>query len=134
MGSQECQGDSSTQVGHPDTVLLKGNESQTQCTAYAGFLPEARFIFSSPSPPNPPSPSPPKTPWAWPDGLSGREQRRNGSFPRNQQIEALLYHFNNCFQYLASINTTCGPARSIECNLLQLKVANVFSIPLSAGC
>jgi hypothetical protein len=32
MASQECEGDSSTQVGHRDTLLLKGNESQTHCT------------------------------------------------------------------------------------------------------
>ncbi len=45
MGSEECEGDSSAQVGHQDTVLLKGNESQTQCTAYAGFSPRLVLFF-----------------------------------------------------------------------------------------
>ena len=75
-GSEECEGDSSAQVGHRDTVLLKGNESKTQAHGVRGFLPEARFIFSSPSPQSPPSSSPSKRSWGGQDGPVGLRCQR----------------------------------------------------------
>ena len=68
--------DSSAQVGHRDTVLLKGNESKTQAHGVRGFLPEARFIFSSPSPQSPPSSSPSKRSWGGQDGPVGLRCQR----------------------------------------------------------
>src|SRR5580692_1737999 len=108
----------------------RGMRARPRRTAYACFSPEARFIFSSPSPPNPPSPSPSKTPWAGQMGPRTRPVRWGQFFPKSTE-------FGSIIPLLSLFSIPCkrqyqllGPARSIGCNLLQLKVANVFSIPL----
>ena len=95
--------------------------------------PRLVLLFSPRRPRVPPSSSPSRTSWAGQMGLRSRPARRGQFFPEINRIRTPLYHFGNCFQYLVSVNTNFLD-RLDRCNLLQLKVANVFSIPLPAGC
>src|ERR1700686_5193411 len=45
MGSEECEGDSSAQVGHRETVLLEGMRARPRCTTYACFPPRLVLFF-----------------------------------------------------------------------------------------
>jgi hypothetical protein len=48
MEARNAKGNSSAQVGHRDTVLREGNESQTQAYGVRVFLPRGSFLFFRP--------------------------------------------------------------------------------------
>ena len=125
-------------AGRPPRHRVAGeNESKTpdvRCTAYACVPAEARFNFLTVSPQSLPSTSPSKTPWAWPDGPPVESSGDTAVFPEINRLRPYYTTLIIVFHILQASIPTSGPARSIGCNLLQLKVANVFSIPLSAGC
>jgi hypothetical protein len=73
-------------------------------------------------------------PPAWPDGPPVESSGDTAVFPEINRLRPYYTTLIIVFNILQASIPTSGPARSIGCNLLQLKVANVFSIPLSAGC
>ncbi len=68
MGSEECEGGSSAQVGHGDTVLLERNESQTQAYGIRVVSSRGSFYFFVPVATQPAVPFSLKNPVGWPDG------------------------------------------------------------------
>jgi hypothetical protein len=67
MEARNAKGDSSAQVGHRDTVLREGNESQTQAYGVRVFLPRGSFYFFVPVATQPAVPFSLKNPVGWPD-------------------------------------------------------------------
>jgi hypothetical protein len=63
---RHAKGDSSAQVGHRDTVLREGNESQTQAYGVRVFLPRGSFYFFVPVATQPAVPFSLKNPVGWP--------------------------------------------------------------------
>ena len=105
MEARNAKGDSSAQVGHRDTVLREGNESQTQAYGVRVFLPRGSFYCFVPVATQPAVPFSLKNPVGWPDGPPDESGEMEAVFPEINRIWTPLYHFCHCFQYLASVNT-----------------------------
>jgi|SRR5580692_1738000 len=86
MEARNAKGDSSAQVGHRDTVLREGNESQTQAYGVRVFLPRGSFYFFVPVATQPAVPFSLKNPVGWPDGPPDETGEMGAVFPEINRI------------------------------------------------
>ena len=107
MEARNAKGDSSAQVGHRDTVLREGNESQTQAYGVCVFLPRGSFYFFVPVATQPAVPFSLKNPVGGQMGPRTRPVRWGQFFPKSTEFGPHYTTFAIVFNTLqASIPTS----------------------------